>query len=1094
MTTPLRLDLTDSVITALFDSLALYKGKEYQKRKTAKITNLDTGLDFINIKGTVQGSSLYIANISFERLSGTRDVAMKSSCSCPLKHKCKHLVALMIEFREHHSEKIKPLFIHPLENNQKGPQEAPQWKLWMNAFAEHLEKKQEFEKIIYRVQPNQNDLHCGISRILKNGHWSAPRNLPASLTPERFDPLDRELMSLFLSCSQMSATKSIYSGVFSLTTLETFSAMEMLLETKRFFFGSDLHNPLWLGKERELTFEWDATSCHNYALKAKVSGVSSPFILHCKEMWYINPETKECGKILSSLDKKTTQNLLTLPTVPLKEASNFAKQFKKLAISHVKTLDVPQEKQTITHKPKPLLVLEGSNPIAVYYLDTPQVFPLIDLQFVYRNVRIPIHSLDKEVHQIIDSKYCILERDLAEEKKHLETLLEKDISPVSSFELSYRLHHSLKNRFSFGQNIEQKALAFLRSLEKKGWIIEVQPSFPYPWMIEIDAVHFDLEKDEDSHWFDLNLGIMLDGEKINLVPLLQNVLQEKFLSLSDINALDEKAPYLITLPSGTRIGLPGERMKQILKILFELYDQKKRSFVLNKVRAAELFQEGGKGIIWKKPEELSSIAEHLTQFQKPKEVAIPQTLQATLRPYQHFGVNWLQYLREAHFGGVLADDMGLGKTLQTLTFLLIEKEGSRMEKPSIIVAPTSLMSNWRNEAAKFTPTLKFLVLHGNNRKEDFADIKDYDVVVTTYPLLVKDEEFLLQQTFYYLILDEAQFVKNTKTKGYQILSQLQAEHRLCLTGTPMENNLGDIWSLFHFLNPGLLGSSQQFSKVFRTPIEKEKSLEQQKRLAKRISPFILRRKKSEVALDLPPKTEIIRKISLEGSQRDLYETLRASMLEKIQSTVKEKGIAGSQIIVLDALLKMRQVCCDPRLVKLEAAKSVIESAKFDYLFTLIDEIISQKRKALIFSSFSSMLALIEKELIKKEISYAKLTGETKNREEVIASFQNGPASLFLISLKAGGTGLNLTAADTVIHYDPWWNPAAENQATDRAHRMGQDKPVFVYKLISEGSIEEKILSLQQKKQALVQNLFAEEGSQGFSLSLDDIQDLFQPLS
>jgi SNF2 family DNA or RNA helicase len=281
---------------------------------------------------------------------------------------------------------------------------------------------------------------------------------------------------------------------------------------------------------------------------------------------------------------------------------------------------------------------------------------------------------------------------------------------------------------------------------------------------------------------------------------------------------------------------------------------------------------------------------------------------------------------------------------------------------------------------------------------------------------------------------------------------------------------------------------------FKNPIEKKGSSEQSSRLTRRVAPFILRRIKEEVAKELPPKTEIVHKIVIEGEQRNLYETIRATMHKKVQETVQRLGIAKSQIILLDALLKLRQVCCDPRLVKLESAANVKESAKLTFLIDLLQKLLEEKRKVILFSSFSSMLELIEEACKKEGIRYVKLVGDTKDRPEVIDSFQNGDVPLFLISLKAGGTGLNLTAADTVIHYDPWWNPAAEEQATDRAHRLGQQKPVFVYKLITEGTIEEKILALQEKKRALIDHLFEAKSRQSFSMNEEDLKEFFAPIS
>jgi SNF2 family DNA or RNA helicase len=314
-----------------------------------------------------------------------------------------------------------------------------------------------------------------------------------------------------------------------------------------------------------------------------------------------------------------------------------------------------------------------------------------------------------------------------------------------------------------------------------------------------------------------------------------------------------------------------------------------------------------------------------------------------------------------------------------------------------------------------------------------------------------------------------------------------------LTGTPLENHLGELWSQFDFLLPGFLGASKAFTKYWRTPIEKFGDSTRRDLLAHRIRPFILRRKKEDVAQELPPKTIIVRSVELEGGQRDLYETVRAAMDAKVRDEIAQRGFARSQIVLLDALLKLRQVCCDPRLVKSVSARKVSERAKLNLLMAMLPEMVDEGRRILLFSQFTSMLALIEKELTKAGLGYAKLTGDTVNREMPIKSFQDGEVPIFLISLKAGGVGLNLTAADTVIHYDPWWNPAVENQATDRAHRLGQDKPVFVYKLIVSGSIEEKILALQERKSQLAAGILSEDHNVDMKFSDADLAALFAPL-
>jgi SNF2 family DNA or RNA helicase len=387
------------------------------------------------------------------------------------------------------------------------------------------------------------------------------------------------------------------------------------------------------------------------------------------------------------------------------------------------------------------------------------------------------------------------------------------------------------------------------------------------------------------------------------------------------------------------------------------------------------------------------------------------------------------------------------------------------------------MGNWRKEAERFTPSLRTLVLHGADRHSAATNMAAHDVVIAPYSLLQRDRERWQAQAWHLVVLDEAQNIKNANSHAAQVVSELNTRHKLCLSGTPMENHLGELWSLFHFLMPGFLGSQAKFKQLFRTPIEKLGSSEQLAALRQRVTPFMLRRNKSDVATDLPDKQEMISSVELEGKQADLYETIRLTTEKAVRDALANKGLAKSQIQILDALLKLRQVCCDPRLVPVPAAQKVKQSAKLDLLMELLPELLAEGRKVLLFSQFTSMLTLIEEELAKRKLSWVKLTGQSQKRDAIIGQFTSGAVPLFLISLKAGGVGLNLTQADTVIHYDPWWNPAVETQATDRAHRIGQTKQVMVYKLVAQGTIEERILALQERKAALASRLYGGASSQ-----------------
>ncbi len=634
------------------------------------------------------------------------------------------------------------------------------------------------------------------------------------------------------------------------------------------------------------------------------------------------------------------------------------------------------------------------------------------------------------------------------------------------------------------------------ALGAAGWQIEYPEDFRHH-VLEVEGWEADLVE-SDGGWFDLDMGIIVEGERLALAPLLATLFRRdgRWLEGALLAQIADDEPVELQTPRRQRIRVPASRIKPLAATLIDLFDNFTGGSTLRVSRFdAPRLAELNDTSRWqfKGQHDILALADQLRAAQGIARIESPAGLRLELRPYQKEGLAWLQFLRQHNLSGILADDMGLGKTAQALAHLLLEKEAGRLDKPALIVLPTSLIFNWKSETARFAPGLSVLSLHGPERKSRFAEIPAHDVVLTTYPLLWRDADELMQHSYHLLILDEAQTVKNAQSQGAEAVRKIDARHRLCLTGTPLENHLGELWSQFDFLLPGFLGASRQFTRHWRTPIEKQNDAARRDLLARRIRPFILRRKKEDVAQELPPKTIIVRSVELEGGQRDLYETVRAAMDVKVREEIANRGFSRSQIVILDALLKLRQVCCDPRLVKATMARKVAERAKLDLLMAMLPELVDEGRRILVFSQFTSMLALIEQELAAAGIDYTLLTGNTSDREAPVRRFQAGEVPVFLISLKAGGVGLNLTAADTVIHYDPWWNPAVENQATDRAHRIGQDKPVFVYKLIVSGSIEEKILALQEKKAELAAGILSEDRNIEVKFGSDDLAALFEPL-
>jgi superfamily II DNA or RNA helicase len=872
--------------------------------------------------------------------------------------------------------------------------------------------------------------------------------------------------------------------------------LSILLASKCCYWLSVQNPPLTESGFREAHLEWELVGDGLKKLRCHLIG-SQNIIFKLDPFWYLDQRTWQCGIVNISVSSDIVNKLLAAPAMT-------DAQIKSLYDALGQSSVVPRKNKSIKKSVEAIELLPQLNlcmlPICIEnpYDSTKQVaikIPAVELLFNYGGQIIPAMMTKKSER--------IFARDGQAEKQALHLMQEqglinvRDSSLRPAIDIADHAYFILpEDHSSAWLDFNMKQLCFFRELK---WQIVTASDYPCRVVDQSDIEWYtQLDEASNQKWFNVELGITIGGEKINLLPLLVMAIENFFaMQGGEVKHLSEEGYLLTKLPDGRLLPIPVARLKPILNVLTELFDRhnlnSQGKIRLSRVRAAQLFalekvMQDQLKMRWWGADQLQALVKQLQGFSNIEAVEIPKGLNAELRFYQHEGLNWLQFLRTYHLGGILADDMGLGKTIQTLAHILLEKESGRMRHPCLVVTPTTLVTNWQLEAKKYCPNLRVLVLHGVTRQGLFKKIEHYDLVLTTYPLIVRDYEILEKNKFYLLVLDEAQIVKNARSKAALFVNKLNAEHRLCLTGTPLENHLGELWSLFNFLMPGLLGDNKEFVRIFRTPIEKHHQEDRRDILRQRLAPFVLRRTKQSVALELPEKNEIISTIQFEAQQSDLYESIRLSLHESIQLAIEKKGLASSQLIILDALLKLRQICCDPRLLKLDSVqKANAGSAKLQYLCDTLPDMIEEGRKILLFSQFAEMLSLIEIELIRLKIPYAILTGQTQDRQKPINAFQNGEVPLFLISLKAGGLGLNLTAADTVIHYDPWWNPAVERQATDRAHRIGQEKSVFVYKLIMEGSIEEKILLLQQKKQNLLEILHVDYQSGTKNITVEDLQ-------
>jgi superfamily II DNA or RNA helicase len=882
--------------------------------------------------------------------------------------------------------------------------------------------------------------------------------------PRYVEPGDKGILRA-LSAAQVE-------GPWEIRAENAADLLRRIVATGRAYWQSLRGKPLRAGAGRHMLFAWKALPDGNQELRCEVAASVAVF-LDVNPPMYIDSATAEVGHMESTHPLGLARQFWKQPSVaPEQVAATNERITRDAGATPFPTLQVfPVQRDSLSTLTARLILSGG---------------PTATLYFVYNGL--PVDS-----GRLLDERATV--RQIRWAGPTDGTLYEIPRDHELERQLRTRLAQLLPNATHDRETWLGFMLEVLPALQADQWDISIADEFAYR-IAKADDWYGDLESDRRQGWFNLRLGVVVEGQHVNLLPALARYLQTSLAggdqtSLATDAAIAPDPPeaaagcrigaqWLVLLDDGRYLPIAIERIQRIANTLVELFDrdgltaQQALSLPTSHTgRVAQLARELNGPPLHSNDAALRALLDDLESSGGIQPVTAPAHFHATLRPYQEEGLGWLQFLRRHRLGGILADDMGLGKTVQTLAHLALEKQHGRLQKPSLIVAPVSTLSNWQQEVHRFAPELRVLLLHGSRRKESFSLIDAVDVVITGYSLLQLDSETLLAHDYYLIILDEAQTIKNPRAKVSAMARALRSAHRLALTGTPVENHLGELWSLFDFVQPGLLRDERHFQRHYRTPIEKDGNRARAQALAQRLAPFLLRRTKDAVAKDLPPKTEIVETLAFDERQRDFYDGVRLASHRRIQEVVRQQGLARSQITILDALLKLRQACCDPRLLPVSAGNADIPSAKLEWLSSALPELIAEGRRVLVFSQFTSMLRLIETEVTALGIPYCLLTGETQNRSEVIARFQSGAAPLFLISLKAGGTGLNLTAADTVIHYDPWWNPAVEAQATDRAHRIGQDKPVFVYKLIAQGTVEERIMQLQADKHALATRLYTE---------------------
>ncbi len=1043
-------DLKDRVPDIIFK-----QGMEYFREGRVKIKQWDT----FSVMASVQGTYPYIVKLNADEHS------FDATCTCPYNYICKHAVAVALKVIDEQTSEKKAR-----------PEEGENWREYFEKLIAIQQVDSDFSqevrwKLIYIIHNLENYWNIKPVKVYMKKDGTYGRVQEPSFNELSAQNVFRTSGDL-IAISYLERLQSQQSSVYHRGRLET-SYLDFGLDAGQIFNllrTSELHiknedgtigtrirfgRKPWEMKFRLVTDE------------AQTHYEFQPFFVRENEELAID---------------KTTKILTVNPIWFYREGKLHSCNFP-LSYSYIKAF-VDEKLQIHLSKD------EYQSFISEYLAKLP-IFPYVEF---------PPGIEVYEIHEISGKKLYIEEMD--DQLVVSLSLMYQEIEISYSHSNDQFLHYDTKsmqiirvrrdreNEFMLREKVlesgiieDTPGLFYATFEEALDWLFDGLPKLAaegYEILGEESLVRFRVNRSQakfgvnissETDWFDIELALEFEGIPVTLEELKRALrANKKFIRLRDNSIarlpekLIEKFNYLINFGrvDDNSIRFANHHLSFIDQLLLEA-DHKQLDALSQ--------------------EKMS----RLDDFDKIKNYKLPENLRAELRDYQKAGFDWLNFLKEFSFGGILADDMGLGKTLQALS--LIRKEiNENPRKTNLIVAPTSVIFNWAREIEKFTPGLEYLIHYGTRRSKDIRRLKRTPLILTTYGHLRRDVVFLKEINFNYVILDESQNIKNPMSETSKAVRLLDVNNRIALTGTPVENNTMDLWSQFAFVSPGLLGDQNFFKDNFMRPIEKDKNVQVASTLRRLIFPFILRRTKEDVAKELPPKVESIMYSPMSVAQQAIYDKWRMSYRDSIQEEIASKGLNKSKFKVLEGLTKLRQIACHPGLVDKSFQES---SGKFEALFEMIEEIVSENHKVLIFSQFVQMLQIIKTQLDNQNIPYSYLDGSTKDRELPVNRFQEDPnIQIFLISLKAGGTGLNLTAADYVIHYDPWWNPAVEMQATDRAYRIGQTRKVFAYKLISKDSVEEKIVSLQNQKRELVDSLISTEESFFKTLTKEDILDLF----
>ena len=1032
----------------------------YEYHQTEQVSSMEIGKTGVTAKVKGNYKSSYDVELKFKKGS------VEPTCSCPLKEKwCKHAIAVAMKAIDAHA------YDDFLERRFKVPADYSDVQTEMNEspqggyiFHFNPKRRQNFFSILV-MDRNTGKVIRDIEALFK-----------AIIAAQKADPefelnnsqkVELAIFQQLLKVSRLDKK----AGWYDIPIAKFDGFFQLLAKADDVIDGKSKHKLVFGNEEWNLSLSVNFSMVGNVLLSLFWQRPDKNDIIPFEEIRYFSRQLKwgryknrifPINVAVSSLP----QNLIKSTFTDVKDAEGAKFLYEELP--KLRQL-IPCEVSEVIDR----LTLEQKPPINVVTMGLDYDGALkAELEFDYDGTIVAYSKIAGKSPYVTIKKpkedllYWV-RRNINHEERAYQMLLACKFAPMQTNNLAIE---------------KENAIDFYNYYLKQagdGWVFKEKD----------DMSFFKLSKNPLEIVADIDFAI--DSTDSFEISLYGKVGDEEITFEEIYDLIIEGDKYLRVKNNGF-VEVPGQDIFSMLKSFntFDVYKNDDNRYIVKTFRAGLLSEMQNLGIKLKMSRRFSMFWKQISTFSTMDNATLPKGINAELREYQHKGFSWLWFLYKYGLNGILADDMGLGKTLQALTLLQKAKEKDK-KAPTLVVCPTSVVFNWESEVQKFIPTLKCLKLSGVERKEHFKEIPKSDIVITSYALIRRDIEKLKKFEFRYIILDESQNIKNPESMTAKCIKMLNGQHKLALSGTPIENKLEELWSVFDFLMPGFLLSLNEFNYRYVTPIVDRGEKIVEKRLKSQIYPFILRRMKRDVAKDLPDKVENIAYCELTPEQKDFYLEVLDSTKEELFKSIAENGLEKSRMSIFSALLRLRQICCHPHLYDKENKKGIQTSGKFEQLKSMLEEIISEGHRILLFSQFVDMLDIVKEWLVKEGIKHEYLTGSTKNRQEVVERFNNDPTiPIFLVSLKAGGTGLNLTGADYVIHYDPWWNPAVEDQATDRAYRIGQTKKVFVYRLITKNTVEEKIQKLKQDKRNLVDSVISVDRNIGKTLTYADLQDIF----